>query len=282
MTPFRVLCIAFATSIFAATIPTVSSSKVTAALVPQYEESRGFVQFSADAEQRLEPRWEQPMMEKIILALEDSNLVTSIIDYVLLDPELADASANGLIWALRNDMVDIPNFLTALQKSGLGLELIHIGLDDPEIAPGLLRIVKEALVQSNISIFGLIDVGKNDYGDVESAAIVPPEPPLEKREDPVLNDMLRVVKETGLAETWVVHLMTSPELAEPQATLVLKLIHFHAISAQQIIDALRETNFLHEMFRQIMQDRELLEKVGHLIAQRIMNGVLPRIMWEEC
>ncbi|KAK6459208.1 uncharacterized protein RJT20DRAFT_138283 [Scheffersomyces xylosifermentans] len=230
-----------------------------------------------DEFQQLAVRSNIPILDTILLALNDSGLANTVIDFVLLNPSLLDITIDGTIFLAKSGLVNLTDILIALQKSGLILQVINLALDDPEILPGFLRIGKELLSQNGINIFNKRSL--DEVSIVESAEfdIVS----LEKRESELLNELLTSLRASGLAASVIQHLLTTPELAAPAAHFLNGILHSGALSLSDLLTALKESNLVLNLLRDILNDTELLKKFGAIIVDRIARGIIPRATYDN-
>lgn len=219
-----------------------------------------------------------PFLDTILVFLKNSGLVNTIIELVLLNPELEKISAEATILLLKSGQVNLADVFIALNKSGLALQTIELALDDPQILPGLLRIGSELLKQNGIGILqkrsDALDDNVLDKRETEDAARDTTRS-LTKRESQLLNDIFAALKDSGLAESVIQNLLTNPELAAPAAHFLSDILKSHAITLSELLTALKESNFALELLKQILGDKKVLERFGSLILDRVANGKIP-------
>ena len=225
-------------------------------------------------------RSDVPILDSILTALSDSGLANNVIDFVLLNPILLDVSANSFIFVLKSGLVNLTDVFIALEKSGLIIQTINLALDHPEILPGVLSIGKDFLELNGIHLFGRDDdeLTVTEEEQTESTKDVPN---LTKRESEFLNELLTALKDSGLASSVILHLLTTPQLAQPSAYFVNQIVQSHAITIGQILDATIQSNIIWNLFRDILADKELLNKFASIVKDRIAQGLIPKSMWDD-
>lgn len=225
-----------------------------------------------------------PVLDSILSILNSSGLVNSIIDLVLLNPELLDMTIDTTIWIIRERLINLTDLFIAIQKSGLIIDILRLSLEDPDILPGLLRIGMELLRQSGINIFG-----KRDFEfEVESPSSFPEEissssavvVELNKRESELLNSVFQSLRDSGLAVSVVQHILTTPELAGPNAHFLLEVLRSNSLPIGDLFQALKESNLIWNLLRDILGDPSVLREFGSIIADRLLKGLIPINIFE--
>lgn len=231
-----------------------------------------------DVTNKLGQRSDLPLLDTILVFLKNSGLVNTIIELVLLNPELEKISAEATILLLKSGQVKLTDVFIALNKSGLALQTIELAVDDPQILPGLLRIGSELLKQNGIGILQKRSVALDDEvldkREMEETALYSTRS-LTKRESQLLNDIFAALKDSGLAESIIQNLLTNPELAAPAAHFLSDILKSHAITLSELLTALKESNFVLELLKQILGDKKVLERFGSLILDKVANGKIP-------
>ncbi|ODV79517.1 uncharacterized protein CANTADRAFT_51574 [Suhomyces tanzawaensis NRRL Y-17324] len=215
-----------------------------------------------------------PILDDVFAALKDSGLAFVVIDTVLLSPQLLNLSIEGTIFVLKLGWINLTDLFIALQRSGLVIQILNVSLDDPEILPGLLRLGKSLLEENGIDIFN------PDAGLIQPESVPPPAPVLAKRESQIYNDLLAALTDSGLAVAVVEHLLTTPSLADPSAHFLSEILKSKAISVRELLVALKESNLVFDLLKDILHDKELLRKFGWLVLDGIKKGLIPREMYD--
>lgn len=219
----------------------------------------------------LDRRSNLPILDEIFKVLADTGLANAVIDFALLNPELLNISANAVIFALRSGYVNLTNVLIALQKSGLILQTLELGLADPEVLPGLLRLTKALLAQqdenTNHKRFSEITEDVDIFERADNGS-------------EILNEIFLALKDSGLAISVVQHLITDPSLAVPGASFLTKVIQSHAVTIPQLLQALKQSNLILELLRDILNDPSILQRFEDIIANRIAKGLIPKSVYD--
>lgn len=194
----------FAAAAFASVLPAVSADPAPAAIRAA---SGGFgedLDYDPDQPNQL------PLFEKILVALDDSHLVASVTDYVMAQPVLVNAVGDAMVWASCQNLLNVTDFWIATEKSGMAQDLVAMGDEDPRIVFGLIQIFKKVSLgpqkRDDIVVFG------------DELRV------MQKREDPQLNEIMRVAKDSGFARSIITHFLTNPDMTDPSADLAFKLL----------------------------------------------------------
>ncbi|KAI5959978.1 hypothetical protein CANMA_004078 [Candida margitis] len=218
----------------------------------------------------LEKRSDFPLLDTILSTLNNTGVALSVIDFVLLRPELLDIVIQTTIWVIRLRLINLTDLLIVLQRSNLILEVLTLGLEDAEILPGLINITVELLKQSG-SDLGLLSKRLEDdaFEGVRSSQI-------SKRENALLDQLFISLRESGLAASVVKHLLTTPELAAPNAHFLVSILQSHALSLGELLTALKESNLIWDLIRQLLGDPSIIIDFGGIIVQRVAQGIIPK------
>lgn len=235
---------------------------------------------------------ESPILDQILVALKDTELANVLIDYILLSPGLLDVTSRATVYLLRSGLINISDVLISLQSSGLILQVLHLSLEDPAIMPGVLRIGRELLNEEGIDIFAPNSIALQNITDVKKIDGV--ETPslktdldqeidhenIARRENDALTNFMTALEDSGLSTSVIQHLMTTPELSTPAARFLGTIIRSNAISNRDLFDALRESNVVFDVLRDIRHDRALLAAFGLRILDLISRGIIPRELFD--
>ena len=235
---------------------------------------------------------ESPILDQILVALKDTELANVVIDYILLSPRLLDVTSRATVYLLKSGLINISDVLVSLQNSGLILQVLHLSLEDPTIMPGVLKIGRELLNEEGIDIFApnsislqnITDVKKIDGVETLSLKIDRDQKNdlanIARRENDALTNFMTALKDSGLSTSVIQHLMTTPELTTPAARFLGTIMRSNAISNRDLFDALRESNVVFDVLRDIRHDRALLAAFGLRIVDLISRGVIPRELFD--
>ncbi|CAK7892724.1 hypothetical protein CAAN1_01S11386 [[Candida] anglica] len=213
-----------------------------------------------------------PILDEILAALKETGLANVVIEAVLLSPTLRGISINATIKLLKGNF-NLTGLLVSLQKSGLILSFLNLALDDPEILPGMLRIGKELFKVHSGTV-----AKRYDMDLVEQSS----EYTLSKRENDLITELLTALNDSGLAMAVVQNLLTNPELSEPAAIFLSAILKSGAITIREVLVSVKESHLIFGLLRQILADKALLEKFGHLISDRIARGVFTQQYYDSC
>lgn len=235
---------------------------------------------------------ESPILDQILVALKDTELANVVIDYILLSPRLLDVTSRATVYLLKSGLINISDVLVSLQNSGLILQVLHLSLEDPTIMPGVLKIGRELLNEEGIDIFApnsislqnITDDKKTDGVQTLSLKTDPDQENdlanIARRENDALTTFMTALKDSGLSTSVIQHLMTAPELTTPAARFLGTIMRSNAISNRDLFDALRESNVVFDVLRDIRHDRALLAAFGLRIFDLISRGVIPRELFD--
>ncbi|CAN3355545.1 hypothetical protein DICA1_B03334 [Diutina catenulata] len=195
------------------------------------------------------------VLDKVLAAVAASESVPRVLDMVMGNPTLVDLAADGVIFALRNDMVNLVDMLIGLHKSGLIIQTLHLSVEDPNVVPGMLAIGGE---------IARLRVQTLERRSVET---------LFERESVLLNDVMTSLANSGLARQTVQHLMTAPHLTEPAARFVDRVIEARVLTVRELISAVVESGIAPQLMRDVITDRVLLAQFGQYIRNFLMGGI---------
>lgn len=226
----------------------------------------------SDAFDLLEKRSEMPLLDTILLTLNNTGVALTVIDFVLLRPELLDIVIQTTIWVIKLRMINLTDLIIALQRSNLIIDVLTLSLEDSEILPGLINVTTEILKQSGLDL-GLL----SKRLDVEPInAINSTIHDISKRENALLDQLFTSLRDSGLAVSVVKHLLTTPELAAPNAHFPVLILQSHALSLTDLITALKESNLIWDLIRQLLGDPLIIIEFGGAIVQRVAQGLIPK------
>ncbi|KAI3406178.2 hypothetical protein KGF56_001020 [Candida oxycetoniae] len=263
--------------------------------VPSYVQGNKFGSNFA----HLTRRSDFPILDTILTYLNDSGLAIMVIDFVLLRPEFLEIAINTTIWIIRLRLISLTDLLNALETSGLALDTLALGLEDPDILPGLINITREVISQSdlNFNLFNKREDYQSSFAEssIESKngapAFAPASAPaasapaasapasaisLSKRESVLLDQLFISLRESGLAIAVITHLLTSPELVEANAHFLVSILQSHAFNLMDLISSLKQANFIWDLIKQLLGNPQILREFGGIIKDRVVRGLIPK------
>lgn len=101
------------------------------------------------------------------------------------------------------------------------------------------------------------------------------------QETDLLTEILTSLNDSGLAMSVIQSLLTNPDLAEPSAIFLADIIKSGAIPVGDILVAVKQSNIVYLLLRDILTNRELLSKFGNLIKGRIANGSISQELYDS-
>lgn len=214
---------------------------------------------------------------QLLISLANSGAFNFGLDFVLTNPRLLQLSIDATIKVLESGLVNLTDLLIALNKSGMVPQILELALDDPEIFPGVLQIGKELLKVNGINIFS-----KRDMELLEASIDNEAQEDLDihKRENQYLNLVFSLIADSGLGTLVIQHLLTSPDLANPSAQFLNAVVRSGAITPGEILSAVKESNMLPELFKQILSDKALLVHFAKLVKEKIKKGIFSKNLFE--
>lgn len=216
-------------------------------------------------------RSDLPLLDTILLTLNNTGVALTVIDFVLLRPELLDIVIQTTIWAIRLRLVNLTDLVIALQRSNLIMDVLTLGLEDSEILPGLINITIEVLKQSGLDL-GLLNKRFDNSVKPTNSTIEA----IDKRENALLDQLFISLRDSGLAISVVKHLLTTPELAAPNAHFLVLILQSHALGLGDLLTALKESNLIWDLVRQLLGDPLIVIEFGGTIVQRVVQGLIPK------
>lgn len=213
-----------------------------------------------------------PLLDTILLTLNNTGVALTVIDFVLLRPELLDIVIQTTIWVIRLKLINLTDLIIALQRSNLIMDVLTLGLEDSEILPGLINITMEILKQSGLGLGSLSKRMDDEAVEVSNSTNIE----IGKRENALLDQLFISLRDSGLAVSVVKHLLTTPELAAPNAHFLVLILQSHALSLSDLLTALKESNLIWELIKQLLGDPQIIIEFGGTIVQRVTQGLIPK------
>ncbi|KAI5952888.1 hypothetical protein KGF54_003755 [Candida jiufengensis] len=237
----------------------------------------------------LEVRSNFPILDKILAMIDNSGIAITVIDFVLLKPELLDLTINTTIWIIKLRLINLTNLLIAIKKSGLAIDTLTLSLNDPDVLPGLIKITREVIQQGGLKIENLNLFNKREEieGQVDLSQkrkfkkSDQPTSKLEltqfsKRDSYLLDQLFISLRESGLAIAVVKHILTSPELASANAHFVVSILQSHALNIVDLINALKESGLLSTVFKDLLGNPQTIKDFAGIIVDKVKNGLIPQ------
>lgn len=238
-----------------------------------------------------------PILEPVLVTLTQTGLTPVVLDMSMANPEMINFLADGVIWVLRNDLIDLTDLIIGLQRSGMIMDVLHLSLEDPAILPGLIRIA---------TAYMALPLTDDSYAEAPPADqyTAPPAdqytaPPtgvaddgstgqmstrgldglveLFARESVTLNQVLGALNSSGLARQFVQHLLTTPELAEPAAMFVKRIVDLEVLSLNDVVQAFMQANIVGDLIGDLMADTALIAQFGNT-AMTLLSGGLSLVV----
>lgn len=248
--------------------------------------------------QDLLKRSDSPLLDTILGYLNDSGAAIVVLDASLLNPQLLQVVIDTTIWILKQNLINLTDLLIAIERSGLVFDILNLTLEDPEVLPGLIRITKEVMLQSNLDFSGLLKrdaiVSEEDdeLNDVEILEAFlkwntnnskhardlenTEEFQLDKRENEMLNEVFIALRNSGLAVSVIRHLLTTPELAQPNAYFLVSILESHAIEVSDLLKALKESRLIWDSIASLLKNPQIVKEFGGKIILRVTKGLVPQ------
>lgn len=226
----------------------------------------------SDVFSSLDKRSDLPLLDTILLTLNNTGVALTVIDFVLLRPELLDIVIQTTIWVIRLKLINLTDLIIALQRSNLIMDVLTLGLEDSEILPGLINITMEILKQSGLGLGSLSKRMDDEAVEVSNSTNIE----IGKRENALLDQLFISLRDSGLAVSVVKHLLTTPELAAPNAHFLVLILQSHALSLSDLLTALKESNLIWELIKQLLGDPQIIIEFGGTIVQRVTQGLIPK------
>ncbi|KAI5966944.1 uncharacterized protein KGF55_000353 [Candida pseudojiufengensis] len=234
----------------------------------------------------LSTRSDWPLLDKILTMIDNSGIAITVIDYVLLKPELLDLTINTTIWVIRLRLINLTNLLIALRKSGLVIETLTLSLNDPDILPGLISITKEVIKQGGLKV-NLFNKREEKTALLQNNIDIEQETSptkdlitLSKRESYLLDQLFLSLRESGLAIAVVQHILTSPQLVSANAHFVVSILQLHALNIVDLINALKESGLLTSVFKDLLGNPQTVKDFAKVVMDKVKKGLIPQKLFD--
>ncbi|CAK9439385.1 uncharacterized protein LODBEIA_P35320 [Lodderomyces beijingensis] len=243
---------------------------------------------SSQPRMHMTKRSDIPILDSMFAYLADSGFAITFIDFVLLRRELLQVVINTTIWVIRLRLISLPNLLSALEDSGLVVQTLQLGLEDPDIMPGLIRITREVLSQTDLSNVNLLNKRGDETQGVAAITASNKRSTVfhwdwEKRDNPIMTELFTALKDSGLAAAVVSHLLTSERLVEANAHFLVSILESHALNLADLVQALKKSRFFWGLAKQFMKNPQVVKELGSTIVSRVAKGLIPKSLitdWE--
>ncbi|CAN3374052.1 hypothetical protein DIURU_001742 [Diutina rugosa] len=222
-----------------------------------------------------------PLLEPLLTTLTQSGVTPVVLDMSMANAEMMNFVADGVIWALEHDLIDFTDLFIALQRSGLIIDTLHLSVENPAVIQGLIRVASAYMALSTSDTqpteFTAPPTGVAYSSETATTELTTREIDslvnLLARESITMNQVLAAVSNSGLARQFVTHLMTTPELAEPAAAFVKRIVDSGAVSVTEVVQAFMRANIVPDLLREIMADTALIAQLGSTAMTLISSGM---------
>lgn len=250
-----------------------------------------------------------PVLTLVLRVVTETGVTPAILDTVVPNEVFMNMFADGVIWGLQNNVVDLADTLVGLQRSGLLLDTIVLAANDPYVMPGLIRIIEAYMAIPVVGGETTTSPTAPENAPVATSTAFPESLPeidssleaifesvlqaltmedqnhlfsLFARESQLLNDVLTSLNQSGLARQFVQHLVTSEALAEPLAKFVKRIVDSNAVSMSDLFSAFINANIFGDVIGDLIANLELIGKFAEiglsLIQTRIGQWALLGLM----
>lgn len=225
---------------------------------------------------------EYQLVTTLLSALNDTGLVPKVLSYVVHDPKLSSISVDVLVQVIKLGSVELPTLFQALDKSNVIPNTIESLISDCQFYVDLFEVAKsiiadlvekvEELIKKGISGLteGIDSTASGSSTSTQSASSSTSlSSSLLKREDDsnsdltesdlaerdlsdIIANILESLSNSGLLVSLIKTILTDPAYISFGADLVKQLIEEKAVSLEQVIDALKSSNLVSDLLKQIL------------------------------
>ncbi|ODV81768.1 uncharacterized protein CANTADRAFT_3841 [Suhomyces tanzawaensis NRRL Y-17324] len=224
-------------------------------------------------------------LDNVLVGLKNTNLLPQAAVFIVSHDytrQIAGTVLNeGLAIAGK---VNSTNLFVALDKSGLAYGLVASTLEDPNLFPFTLNVVKKLIASGAINFGSILDAAKGILFSKRDILEMAPKndfaAKFEKRDniEDLLTTVFSSVERSKLVEETVSQLLADPQF-EDAAAVILEGV-FSNLSAtisgldfaalQPLLTSLIQSGLLEDVISQALHDQQLLSAVisniGHLLA----------------
>lgn len=224
---------------------------------------------------------EYELVTTLLSALNDTGLVPKVLSYVVHNPKLSSIAVDVLVQVIKLGSVELPTLFQALDKSNVIPNTIESLISDCQFYVDLFEVAKslisdlvekvEELIKKGISSLteGIDSTTSGSSTSTQSAASSTSlSSSLLKRDDSnsdltetdltdrdlsdIIANILESLSNSGLLVSLIKTILTDSAYISFGADLIKDLIEQKAISLDQVIDALKSSNLVSDLLKQIL------------------------------
>lgn len=219
---------------------------------------------------------EYKIVTDVLSAIRDTELAPQILDYFIESPTFSPIVISVILAVLKSGALSLTTLFTVLDQSNLIGKVVTDLISDCSLYVDLFNIAKQyignliPLVQNLISS-GLSSLNLRDqiYEEEVKRDLVFMEKRSELAErdlqDVVVN-LLESLANSGLASQVVKALLTDPEFYPFAVILIGGVLSTNALPLSEIIDALKNTNLVGDLLKQILTANTFTSVVTNAFA----------------
>lgn len=254
------LAIALASTTVVNAAPTVASSEVikreqvdelhsAIAELQNYREKRD--QLEGDIAKR-----EYQIVTNILSALNDTGIVPKVLSYAVANQTLQPILINAVVGVLKSGIINLQAVFDVLDKSNLVYDVIEGLISDCTFYESLFKVAETVIGD----LLGKVTSGAKREIDLnEVRALMTSETydfefeAVDKRDlsDVVVN-ILGSLADSGLATSVVKAVLNDPNFLSFGAALVKAVVQSGALPLSEIINAIKQSNFVGDLLKQLL------------------------------
>lgn len=211
---------------------------------------------------------EYQIVTSILSAINDTGIVPKVLAYGVSNDTLKPIIINAVVGVLKSGLINYNSLFNILDQSNLVYDVIEQLISDCNFYASLINVA-EGVIGDLLGKIG--DKSKRDIDLVEVRALMNTEMaefvPVDKRDlsDVVVN-VLESLADSGLATSVVKTVLNDPDFLSFGAELVKAIILSGALPLSEIVDAIKQSNFVGDLFKQLLTVQNAKTVVTNLFA----------------
>lgn len=190
---------------------------------------------------------ESQIVTDVLTAIKNTNLAPGILEYFISDPTFKPIVIDTIVWAIKNNVINLDTLLKSLNDSGLAVDVIQNLIEDCTFYEDIYKLALNYISDLAGKIADSIGKKKREF------TMVPVEKStkLETRasEEEILTSLMESLKNSGLANQVVRQLIVDPDFYSFGSDLIEKLIDEDAISLGDLVDALLDSGLIPSLMK---------------------------------
>lgn len=204
---------------------------------------------------------EYAIVTQILSLINDTNLAPQIIQGLVDNTDIQPILTKTITALIKSGVINLTTLFIALDKSGLAATVIQDIISDCTFYADIYQLALGYI--SNLAQQIASKLSKR-----EELPVVVTDAVVTKRydEDGVVNNLLESLAQSGLASSVVRQLIVDPKFLKYGASLIEELFSSGALSIGDIVDALKDSDLVEDLFKQFFTIDTLKTVVVNALA----------------